>query len=157
MLSGWCDMPNRIVALRQDQKRAQTSPRRLLLIHLRFFKKPSLWFDGSESTCKSATCKFPRLEFVSFGKTGANPLEFPPICGYQIDMSSTTEEIIRVCEALPADKQSELADFARFLLARQDDEAWERRLAYPRARPRLDAFLRDSAAEGDEPLDPHRL
>ena len=72
-------------------------------------------------------------------------------------MSSTTEEIIRVCEALPADKQSELADFARFLLARQDDEAWERRLAYPRARPRLDAFLRDSAAEGDEPLDPHRL
>jgi len=72
-------------------------------------------------------------------------------------MSSTTEEIIRVCEALPADKQSELADFARFLLARQNDEAWERLIDYPQARPRLDAFLRDSAAEGDEPLDPNRL
>jgi hypothetical protein len=43
-------------------------------------------------------------------------------------MSSTTEEIIQVCEALPADKQAELADFARFLLARQDDERrdWSR-------------------------------
>jgi hypothetical protein len=87
----------------------------------------------------------------------ANSLEFFLVCGYQMDMSSTTEEIIRVCEALPADKQSELADFARFLLARQDDEAWERLIAYPQARPRLDAFLRDSAAEGDEPLDPHRF
>jgi hypothetical protein len=72
-------------------------------------------------------------------------------------MSSTTEEIIRMCEVLPAEKQPEVADFARFLLARQDDEAWERRLAYPEARPRLEAFLRDSAAEGDEPLDPKRL
>jgi hypothetical protein len=72
-------------------------------------------------------------------------------------VSNTTEEIIRICEALPADKQSELADFARFLLARQDDEAWERLIAYPKSRPRLDAFLRESAAEADEPLDPNRL
>lgn len=72
-------------------------------------------------------------------------------------MSKTTEEIIEVCEALPPDKRSEVADFARFLLARQDDEAWERRIAYTKARPRLEAFLRDSAAEGDEPLDPSRL
>lgn len=72
-------------------------------------------------------------------------------------MSSTTEEIIQVCESLPADKQAELADFARFLLARQDDEAWERQLASPHARPRLEAFLRDSAAERDEPMDPNRL
>jgi hypothetical protein len=72
-------------------------------------------------------------------------------------MSSVTEEIIRVCEVLPADKQSELADFARFLLARQDDEAWERVIAFPQARPRLDAFLRDSAAEGEEPMDANRL
>ena len=72
-------------------------------------------------------------------------------------MSRTTEEIVQVCEALPDDKKAEVADFARFLLARQDDEAWERRLVYPHARPRLDAFLRESAAEGEEPLDPNRL
>jgi hypothetical protein len=72
-------------------------------------------------------------------------------------MSSAAEEIMRVCEILPADKQPELADFARFLLARLDDEAWEDRLVFPEAKPRLDAFLRDSAAEGDEPLDPNRL
>jgi len=72
-------------------------------------------------------------------------------------MSSTTQEFVQVCEALPVDKQCELADFARFLLARQDDEAWESRIAYPQARPRLDAFLRDSAVEGDAPFDPNHL
>ncbi|HEY1718076.1 MAG TPA: hypothetical protein VGH42_07245 [Verrucomicrobiae bacterium] len=70
---------------------------------------------------------------------------------------SAVQEIVQVCEVLPEDKQAELADFARFLLARQDDEAWERRLASPQSRPRLDAFLRESAAEGDSPLDPNRL
>jgi hypothetical protein len=72
-------------------------------------------------------------------------------------MSQTTEEIIRVCQALPEEKQVELVDFARFLLARQDDEAWERTLSKNRARPRLDKFLKESAAEGDEPLDQSRL
>jgi hypothetical protein len=72
-------------------------------------------------------------------------------------VSSTTEEIIQVCEALPPEKQTELADFARFLLARQDDEVWEQRLNYSKTRPRLDAFLNDSAKEADEPLDPNRL
>jgi len=72
-------------------------------------------------------------------------------------MSTATEEIIQVCEALPPDKQSEVIDFARFLLARQDDERWEQLLAAPQTRPRLDAFLRQSAAEGDQPLDPRRL
>ena len=72
-------------------------------------------------------------------------------------MSTATEEIIRVCETLPPDKQAEVADFARFLLARQDDERWEQLVAYPGPRPKLDAFLRKSAAEADEPLDPQRL
>jgi hypothetical protein len=68
-------------------------------------------------------------------------------------MSTTTQEILEVCKALPEDKQAEVVDFARFLLARQDDEAWERRLADPKRRPRVGSFLRESAAEGDEPLD----
>jgi hypothetical protein len=76
---------------------------------------------------------------------------------YSIVMSHTTTAIIEVCEALPPEKQAELADFARFLLAQQDDTAWEQRLADPKSRPRLDVFLRDSAAEGDEPFDPSRL
>jgi len=72
-------------------------------------------------------------------------------------MSATTEEIVRVCEALPPDKQVEVIDFARFLLSRQSDGAWEKILADERRRPQLESFLRDSAAEGDEPLDPKRL
>ncbi|MGD0768883.1 MAG: DUF2281 domain-containing protein [Tepidisphaeraceae bacterium] len=70
---------------------------------------------------------------------------------------SVTEEIIEVCKALPDDKQAELVDFARFLLSRQDDEAWERSLAGSQRRPGLEKFLRESAAEGDEPLDQSRL
>jgi len=37
---------------------------------------------------------------------------------------------------------------------RQEDEAWEIRLASTQPLPRLESFLRESAAEGDEPLDP---
>ena len=70
-------------------------------------------------------------------------------------MSVETQEIIRICEALPDAKRDEVADFARFLLARQGDEAWERILADTAPRPRLESFLRDSAAEGGaQPLDP---
>lgn len=72
-------------------------------------------------------------------------------------MSTVTEEIVQVCEALPPEKRSEVADFARFLLSQQGDEQWERLLADPRPRPRLDAFLRASAADRDEPLDPNSL
>ncbi|MCC6356571.1 MAG: hypothetical protein IT577_22005 [Verrucomicrobiae bacterium] len=72
-------------------------------------------------------------------------------------MSITTQEIILVCEALPREKQVEVADFARFLLAQLSDEAWEKRIAGQKPRPRLDAFLRESASESDEPMDPGRL
>ena len=72
-------------------------------------------------------------------------------------MSSITEELIRICESLPEARRNEVADFARFLAARQDDERWESLLAYPEARPKLDAFLRESATEGEAPLDPGRL
>ncbi len=72
-------------------------------------------------------------------------------------MSIETQEIIRICEALPEAKRDEVADFARFLLARLDDEKWERILADERPRPRLEAFLRESGAGDESPLDPDRL
>jgi hypothetical protein len=70
-------------------------------------------------------------------------------------MSAT--EIADLCEALPPDKRVEVADFARFLLAKQQDEQWETRISDTRVRPRLDAFLRQSATERDEALDLGRL
>lgn len=76
-------------------------------------------------------------------------------------MSTGTQEIVRLCEALPEEKRAEVADFARFLLSRAehpDDAEWEQRLADPRPLPKLEAFLRESAAEGnDEPLNLERL
>lgn len=72
-------------------------------------------------------------------------------------MSTETAELLRICEALPVEKRQEVADFARFLLSRSDDEPWERLLDEPKPRPRLDAFVRESAAEEDEPMDQSRL
>jgi hypothetical protein len=76
-------------------------------------------------------------------------------------MSIVTAEIVRLCEALPEDKRMEVMDFAQFLLGRAehpDDLAWERRLADTGRRPKLEAFLQESAYEGgDEPLDLSRL
>ena len=68
-----------------------------------------------------------------------------------------TQELIRICEALPDEKRAEVADFARFLLAREDDERWERLIAFGQRRPKLDAFLRQSAAEPTSSLDVDRL
>ncbi len=40
-------------------------------------------------------------------------------------MSTATLELVRLCEALPEAKQTEVTDFARFLLEREADERWE--------------------------------
>ncbi len=42
-------------------------------------------------------------------------------------------------------------------LAQQDDEQWERIIADPRPRPKLDAFVKEALSEGSEPLDLKRL
>ena len=72
-------------------------------------------------------------------------------------MSTETKELIRICEQLPEEQRAEVADFARFLLAKREDAAWERSIADPRPRPKLDEFVREAIAEGSEPLDPDRM
>ena len=77
-------------------------------------------------------------------------------------MPSTTDLARRIAEeaaTLSAERQNEILDFVLFVKQRalDDDEAWERTLADARPRPKLDAFLRAAAAEGEEPLDPARL
>ncbi len=68
-------------------------------------------------------------------------------------MSAGTEEIIATCEALPADKRSEVADFAQFLLAKEGDRRWEEILSNSNGYPKLDAFVKAALDEGSEPLD----
>jgi len=72
-------------------------------------------------------------------------------------MSTETQELVNICEQLPEAKRVEVADFARFLLAQQSDERWEQIIASPTSRPKLDAFLKESAREGSEPMDLDRL
>jgi hypothetical protein len=72
-------------------------------------------------------------------------------------MSTDTQELLNICEQLPQAKRAEVADFARFLLAREGDERWEQIIAESKPRPKLDAFLKESAAEGSQPLDLDRL
>ena len=42
-------------------------------------------------------------------------------------------------------------------LSHQDDEQWERIIADPRPRPKLEAFVKEALGEGREPLDLERL
>jgi hypothetical protein len=72
-------------------------------------------------------------------------------------MSAETEELIQICDALPQAKRLEVTDFARFLPARESDEAWERTLGDPAGHPKLEAFVKNALAEGSEPLDLNRL
>ena len=72
-------------------------------------------------------------------------------------MSTATLELVRICEALPEAKQTEVTDFARFLLERQGDERWEAIEAETQPRAKFEAFLRKSAKDEAEPLDPARL
>ena len=72
-------------------------------------------------------------------------------------MSGDTRDLIEICEQLPRSKRVEVADFARFLLAQQGDERWERIIDDPKPCPKLDEFLKQSKAEGSEPMDPERL
>jgi len=72
-------------------------------------------------------------------------------------MSTDTQELVRICEALPEGKRTEVADFARFLLAQEGDERWEEIIASTAPKPKLDVFLKESAREKAEPLDPDRL
>ena len=72
---------------------------------------------------------------------------------------SAVEELTQICAALPAHKVEELVDFARFLEARAagesarveesaGDAAWERIIADPKPRPKLEAFAARALAEG---------
>jgi hypothetical protein len=76
-------------------------------------------------------------------------------------MSPATSEIVRIFEALPEHSRIEILEFARFLremTENPDDAAWERILADPTPRPKLEAFMEQANAEGgDEPLDLNRL
>ena len=42
-------------------------------------------------------------------------------------------------------------------LSHHDDEQWERIIADPRPRPKLEAFVKEALSEGSEPLDLERL
>ena len=57
-----------------------------------------------------------------------------------------SDEIQNLWFALDAENSGLLFDFARFLLD-QENQRWGSSLADPKPRPRLDAFLHESALE----------
>jgi hypothetical protein len=72
-------------------------------------------------------------------------------------MSTETQELIHICEQLPESQRAEVTDFARFLLAKQEDAAWERSLGESRPHPKLRDFAKGALAEGSGPLDPEKM
>jgi hypothetical protein len=68
----------------------------------------------------------------------------------------SASEIIKELQKLSdAERQAILDKLGE--LARLDDERWEELLNEPKPRPKLEPFLRESAAQGDAPLDLGRL
>jgi hypothetical protein len=67
----------------------------------------------------------------------------------------SASEIIKELPKLSEEERRAILDKLRELA--QDDERWEQLLNDPQPRPKLEAFLRESAAEGESPLDPSRL
>jgi len=73
-------------------------------------------------------------------------------------VSTQTEELIRICEALPEEKRAQVTDFAQFLLDRQGDARWEEIIGDPKPSSKLEAFIEASRSEGgEEPLDLNRM
>jgi hypothetical protein len=62
-------------------------------------------------------------------------------------MNALTEEAVRLIETLPEDKARALLEFARYLAEKADEEAWERKFADPRYRPRLAAVMEEVEQE----------
>jgi len=78
--------------------------------------------------------------------------------------SEIATRIAEEAASLSPEKQTAILDFVLFVkerAARGDaedgDAAWERILADPKPRPKLEVFLREAAAEGEGPLDLKRL
>jgi hypothetical protein len=77
----------------------------------------------------------------------------------------STDVAIRIAEevaALSPERQSAVLDFVLFIKEQASevetgDAAWERIINDPRPRPKLESFVRESAAEGKELLDLYRL
>lgn len=68
----------------------------------------------------------------------------------------SASEIIKELPKLSDAERRAVLDKLREL-SQLDDARWEELLNDPRPRPKLDAFMRESAAEGESPLDPSRL
>ena len=64
-------------------------------------------------------------------------------------MSSATQELIGIVDALPEDKAREVVDFARFLQQQAGDREWERILAGRRTYPKLEQFAAAALREGE--------
>jgi hypothetical protein len=76
------------------------------------------------------------------------------LAGYNFAVSAS--EIIQELPKLSDAERRAVLEKLREL-AHLDDEHWEELLNDPQPRPKLEAFLRESAAEGEGPLDPSRL
>jgi len=68
----------------------------------------------------------------------------------------SASEIIKELPKLSEAERRAVLDRLREL-SRLDDERWEALLNDPKPRPTLEVFMRESAAEGELPLDPSQL
>ena len=76
-------------------------------------------------------------------------------------MTKIAEEAAALLDSLSEEKAREVLDFARYLVERADEEAWEKSFSDPRNAKKLreagEQALRDLREGRTEPLDPEKL
>ena len=85
----------------------------------------------------------------------------------ETDTPDIAARIAEESASLPPEKQSAILDFVLFVKERsalaaavgesEGDAAWERIIADPRPRPKLETYIKASLDEGSEPMDFDRL
>lgn len=72
-------------------------------------------------------------------------------------MSVEVSEFIEIFEALPVEKKIQVADFARFLFEKTDDDRWEQIVNGEKTRMKLEEYAQICEKEGSVLLDFEKL
>ena len=94
-----------------------------------------------------------RLRFLIRQIKVANIKQGPYCC----TMSVEAAEFIEIFEALPVEKKIEVADFARFLFEKTDDDRWEQIVNGEKTRMKLEEYAQICEKEGSVLLDFEKL
>jgi len=118
--------------------------------------RTALTLSTSQTPQLQPSSDFCPLTADRWSGAAARTSSFPPLAFRSyIDLMSAAEIMKELPKLTEAERRAVLNKLRE--LSQMDDEQWEQILNDPRPRPKLESFVRESAEEGESPLDPNRL